>query len=187
MAELPKSKALKNFEKDIKDVRSLIELSDGLKNSTNKKDKHRINAIHRSAFILSFTAWETFIYEQIKQPWSDTEEKANAIAVQFYKREIERELQQYTTPRADRIKNLTVKFWGFDLTNEWSSKEKDSKQTSEELNEIASFRGDLAHKSITALRTQQMPQFSPKRLYACVEFLEELAQSTEKCLAKHFK
>ena len=111
----------------------------------------------------------------------------NSIAVQFYAKEIERELQQYTTPRADRIKNLTIKFWGFDLTNEWSTEGKDSKQTSDKLDKIASSRGDLAHNSITALRTNQKSQPGPKKLDNCVTFLVELAQSTEKCLAKHFK
>ena len=187
MAELPKSKALKNFEKDIKDVKSLTDLSFGLDNSVDKEDKHRFNAIYRSAYILAFTAWETFIYERIKQPWSDTEERANSIAAQFYTKEVDRELLQYATPRAERIKNLTSKFWGFDLTNKWMVKGKDPEQTSEELNKIASFRGVLAHNSITALRKQQKSQSGPTILDDCVKFLEELAQSTENCLTNHFK
>ena len=185
MAELQKSKALKNFEKDIKDVKSLKDLA-SMQNKSDKEIDHRINAIYRSAFILAFTAWETFIYERIKQPWRDSEDCPNAIALQFYTKEIERELQQYTTPRADRIKNLTIKFWGFDLTKEWSTKGKNPEQTSEELNKIASFRGELAHNSATALRKQQKSLSGPKILDACVKFLEELTLSTEKCLAKHF-
>ena len=185
MAELQKSKALKNFEKDIKDVKSLKDLA-SMQNKSDKEIDHRINAIYRSAFILAFTAWETFIYERIKQPWKDPEDSPNSIAVRFYAQEINQELQQYTTPRADRIKNLTVKFWGFDLTKEWSTKGKNSEQTSKKLNEIASFRGELAHNSVTALRKKQKSLSGPRILNTCVEFLEELTLSTEECLAKHF-
>lgn len=187
MAELPKSKALKNFEKNIGDVKSLKALSSKSNSSTNKDINPCNEIIFHSAFILAFTAWETFIYERIKQPWSDTEENKNSIAVEFYTKEIDRELQQYATPRAERIKYLTSKFWGFDLTNEWSTLGKTSKQTSQKLDEIASFRGDLAHNSATALRRLQKSQPGPRKTDTCIKFLEELAQSTEKCLANHFK
>ena len=173
------SEILKEFKKDIEDAKRLMALASELNKKDAKEDKHNSNAICRSAYILAFTAWETFIYSRFRKPWNDSDTD-NFIPRDFYSRKIENALGQYATPKTIRIKELSKEFLGFDLTTEWKTTNYDSKECCKKLDDIAAIRGELAHNSISVFKQGQKAQpVGTKKLKTCIDFLIELAECSD--------
>ena len=173
------SEMLKEFEKDIEDAKRLMKLASELNKKEAKEDKHNSNAICRSAYILAFTAWETFIYSRFRKPWDDSD-VSNFIPKDFYSRKIDKALSQYATPKTNRIKELSEEFLGFDLTKEWKITNYDSKKCCDTLDAIAAVRGELAHNSISVFKQGLKAQpVGTKKLRTCINFLKELANCSD--------
>lgn len=171
------SKSKLAFDIAMKDVDQLVQLFKDL-NTENSGD---YEVLKRSALIMSFTAWETYVEDRSREfVRSQMGFLKEGLVEKYITTKLEKDLMYFHNPKTRKTKELYKDIIGDDITQFWEWNNFDCKRARSQLDEYIKLRGEVVHRSV--IDKTEMHVVKKEVLKKCIQFLNDLAEAMDRKL-----
>lgn len=131
------------FDTAIGDAERLLELFDKL----SKPEQQANEVLKRAALVMTLTAWETFIESWLR---AQVCQKLAALKGSFAGDHIQKKftdaINQLNNPNSHKVRQLSLEFLQFDVTDQWQWNNFDKQAVCAQLNKYQALRGEVVHQ-----------------------------------------
>lgn len=135
------------FNIAIGDAERLLDMFDNLPSEQHKENE----VLKRAAYVMTFTAWESFFECWIEQQVAKRLETAtDDFAANYMQSRLKNSISRLHNPTSVKVKELSKEYLQQDVTENWKWAGFQPKTACEYLDKLLSRRGDLVHQARTS-------------------------------------
>ncbi len=180
------SLAAQTFSDAIKDAENLMAHFDTL---NTKPPPPSIEVLKRAGIIMAMTAWETYVEDRVQEAFAVRIAALTDSAIgNFMSTKLNDEIKRLHNPTSDKTLQLFRDYAGVDLLPHWKWNHVDSAAARQRLDGYLKLRGDVVHRSRTAIKGTPSPDpVTRDSLQKAIHFLKELVKATENALLGSYR
>ena len=131
------------FDTAISDAERLLELFDKLLPAERKDNE----VLKRAALVMTLTAWETFIESWLKtQMYQKLTALKGSFAGDYIQKKFTESINQLNNPNSHKVRQLSLEFLQFDVTEQWQWNNFDKQAVCTQLNKYLALHGEVVHQ-----------------------------------------
>lgn len=135
------------FDTAIADAERLLELFDKL----SKPEQQANEVLKRAALVMTLTAWETFIESWLRaQVWQKLAALKGSFAGDYIQKKFTDAVNRLNNPDATKVRQLSLEFLQFDVTDQWQWNNFDKVAACAQLNKYLALRGEVERYNLTS-------------------------------------
>lgn len=135
------------FNIAIGDAERLLAMFDNLPSEQHKENE----VLKRAAYVMTFTAWESFFECWIEQQVLNRLAPLNDdFAANYMQSRLKNSISRLHNPTSAKVKELSKEYLQQDVTESWKWANFQQKTACEYLDKLLSRRGDLVHQARTS-------------------------------------
>lgn len=163
------------FATAIADAERLLELFDKL----SKPEQQANEVLKRAALVMTLTAWETFIESWLKtQMYQKLTALKGSFAGDYIQKKFNDAINRLHNPDATKVRQLSLEFLQFDVTDPWQWNNFDKQMVCTQLNKYLALRGDVVHQGRSSHDPKNPHLVKRDELDKAIRFFRQLVEVT---------
>jgi len=131
------------FDTAISDAERPLELFDKL----SKPEQQANEVLKRAALVMTLTAWETFIESWLKtQIFQKLTALKGSFAGDYIQKKFTESINQLNNPNSHKIRQLSLEFLQFDVTDQWQWNNFDKQTVCTQLNKYLALPREVVYQ-----------------------------------------
>lgn len=153
----------------------LLELFDKL----SKPEQQANEVLKRAALVMTLTAWETFIESWLKaQICQKLAALKGSFAGDYIQKKFTESIHQLNNPNSHKVRQLSLEFLQFDVTDQWLWNNFDKQMVCTQLNKYLALRGEVVHQGRSSHDPKNPHLVKRDELDKAIRFFRELVNVT---------
>lgn len=171
------TQAYQLFETAIADAEKLVNIFDQL---TDQEVRQQNEVLKRAALVMTLTAWESyieaFLVEQLTKKICGIK---GSFAGNFIQKKLDAEIKRLHNPTSEKVKQLSMEFLQYDITELWRWPNTDPMDARRLLNQWLNKRGDAVHNACVSDDPKKPHLVKRDELDKAIRFFKELVRVTD--------
>lgn len=153
----------------------LLELFDKL----SKPEKQANEVLKRAALVMTLTALETFIESWLRaQMCQKLAALKGSFAGDYIQKKFTESINQLNNPNSHKVRQLSLEFLQFDVTDQWQWNNFDKVAACAQLNKYLTLRGEVVHQGRSSHDPKNPHLVKRDELDKAIRFFRELVRVT---------
>ncbi len=163
------------FDTAISDAEKLLVLFDKLPQADRKDNE----VLKRAALVMTLTAWETFIESWLRtQMCQKLAALKGSFAGDYIQKKFTDGINRLHNPDATKVRQLSLEFLQFDVTDQWQWNNFDKQMVCTQLNKYLALRGEVVHQGRSSHDPKNPHLVKRDELDKAIRFFRELVKVT---------